>query len=64
MKQGQVAVDNLNTEQLKFVVNVLADLMDKLIQDEIDRDENGDPLPFAQQEFELTQRAMRILNYK
>ena len=64
MKQGQVNVDNLNNEELKFAVKVMADLMNKLIQDELLRNADGTPAPIALQEFDLTRRAMRILNYK
>jgi len=64
MEQGQVNVEGLNTAQLKFTIDVMAMVMDKLIQDDMLLDEFGKPLPAEMQEDLFIRRAMEILNYK
>ncbi len=64
MAQGKIGTDGLTAPQLKFTIDVMAMLMDKLIQDDIMLDEAGDPLPAQKQEDQTIRSAMQMLNYK
>jgi len=64
MEQGQVSTEGLNGPQLKFTIDVMAMVMDKLIQDEMQLNEDGTPVLAEMQEDLLVRQAMQILNYK
>ena len=64
MKQGTVNIEGLNGPQLKFTIDVMAMVMDKLIQDEMQLNEDGTPVLAEMQEDLLVRQAMQILNYK
>ena len=64
MAQGQVSTKDLNISQLKFTINALAMILDKLIQDDMDLDEAGEPLPAEWQSDSDIKQAMMALNYK
>ena len=63
MRPGTVNTENLTTPQLKFTIDVMGMVLDKLIQDTMDLDEAGEPLPIEQQTDESVRQAMQILNY-
>jgi len=63
-KQGTVNVEDLNGPQLKFTIDAMAMVMDKLIQDEMQLNEDGTPVLAEMQENLLVRQAMQILNYK
>ena len=63
MVQDKVSVEGFNNSQLKFTISVMALVMDKLIQDDMELDENAMPLPVAQQSDPTIKQAMTILNY-
>ena len=62
--QGKVDTINLTKPQLQFTIDVMAMVMDKLIQDDMLLDEEGKPAPIEQQDDDLIKQAMTILNYK
>jgi len=62
--QGTVETQDLNIPQLKFTVDVMAMVLDKLIQDDMDRDKGGYPLPVEEQSSTVIQQAMQILQYE
>ena len=64
MVQGTVDVESLTGPQVQFTVTVMGMVMDKLIQDSMDLDEAGQPLPAMEQEDPTIRQAMQILNYK
>jgi len=64
MKQGEVKTEGLNGPQLKFTIDAMAIVMDKLIQDSIELDETGQPLPAMEQQDLIVRQAMQILSYK
>ena len=64
MQNRTVNTANLTTPQLKFTIEVMAMVIDKLIQDDMNLDEAGNPLPTAQQDNPIVRQAMEILNYK
>jgi len=63
-KQGTVDTADLGKEQIRFVLNVMAMLMDELIQDDMDIDMNGKPTPADEQSNPTISKAMKLLQYK
>ena len=64
MAQGKVDVEGLTVPALIFTIDVMSVVMDNLIQDNMQLDESGMPLPYSEQEDSDVRRAMEILNYK
>jgi len=64
MRPRNIDTANLTTPQLKFTINAMSMVMDKLIQDDMILDEAGAPAPVDQQENLLIKQAMQILNYE
>ena len=63
MKQGTVDTTDLTKEQLRFTVNVMAKLMDELIQDDMDLSNDAMSLPADQQSDHLISKCMKLLQY-
>lgn len=64
MAQGTVDVEDLNKPQLIFTIEAMAMVMDNLIQDDMELDESGQPLPADMQKDLYIRQAMKLLNYK
>ena len=64
MRPRNIDTANLTTPQLKFTINVLGAMLDKLIQDDMDLNEEGEPMPTKQQTNPTIRQAMQILNYE
>ena len=63
MSKKKPQTNGLTVPQLVFTVDVMSTVMDKLIQDNMDLAEDGEPLPTAMQSDPTIKQAMQILNY-